>query len=239
MATQALATMLANGPDPSVTVNSVVAANGLGNCTCAAPCHAIDVWTAGGDAPVVVTADQCIRLYELSCGYVLGDESTDQGGDELTVLDYILAHGIDGAGLHQIAGVASLDATDLTLMREACFLTGAVELCLELPDVYVNPFPGPDAVWDVAGAPNPDQGHCILARGAFTTNGPTGKPSWGITTWGTPVWMTTDAVAYYCAMAQGGSANVAWTKEWLSRTSGLSPSALDLAAMAADFAGLS
>ena len=235
LCTPALRTMLANGPDPSVTVNAGVARNGLGDCTCAAPCLAIDIWTAGGDAPVVITADQTVRLYELSCGYVLGDDSTDQGGDELSVLDYIEQHGIDGKGLHKIAGTASVDAADIQLLREGMFLTGALELCLELPDAYTHPFPGPDAVWDIAGPPNDQDGHCILARGAFTTNGPTGKPCFGITTWGMPVWMTTDAVAYYCAARQGGSANLALTKEWVASAAAKAPNALAWDALAADF----
>ena len=231
----ALQTMLANGPDPSVTIDPYAKANGLGNCTCAAPCHAIATWTAGGDAPVVITADQAITLYCLSCGYVIGNEATDQGGDELAVLDYIQAHGIDGAGLHQIAGTASLDATNVQELREGVFLTGAALLCLELPDAYVNPFPGPDAVWDIAGAPNDRQGHCIELSGAYTTNGPTGKPSFGIDTWGTLIWMTTDAVAYYCAAAQGGSVNLGLTREWVDKAKGTAPNALDFEALSSDF----
>ena len=238
LCTAALATMLANGPDSSVTLSAAVAQTGVGNCTCAAPCHGIDIWTAGGESPVVVTADQALRLYCLSCGYVIGDESTDQGGDELTVLDYIQTHGIDGNGLHQIAGSASGDATNVQGIREASYLTGGAEFCLELPNAYVNPFPGPDAVWDVGtGAdytPNDQQGHCVHHRGAYTSNGPNGQPAYGLTTWGTPVWFTTRAAAFYCATAQGGSVNYALTKEWIAKANGMAPNAMNLAAIAAD-----
>lgn len=231
LATSALATMLANGPDPSVTIDPYAAANGLGCCTCAAPCHGVDEWTAGGDAPVVITADQCITLYCLSCGYVIGDPSTDQGGDELTVLDYIATKGVDGNSLHQLAGSVAIDASNVTEMREASFITGGVELCLELPNAYVNPFPGPDAVWDVGTGPDyvpqQSQGHCVHGRGAYTTNGPNGQPAWGLTTWGTPVWLTTRAAAYYCVPAQGGSVNAALSKEWIAKASGKAPNALD------------
>ena len=232
----ALQTMLANGPDP--TAPPQVADQGLGDCTCAAVGHAIDVWTAGGNAPATVTAAQIVTLYSLSCGYVLGDPSTDNGGNELTVLDYVAEHGIDGNGLHKIAGTASLDATNVQEMKEATFLTGASELCLELPDAYVNPFPAQDAVWDLAGAPNPEQGHCVLCRGTYTSNSPNGKPAWGIVTWGTLVWLTTDACAYYCSTAQGGSVNVAMTQEWIDSARGTSPNALDYNALESAFKAL-
>lgn len=234
----ALQTMLANGPDPSVTVDANVAATGLGDCTCACVAHAIDVWTAGGANPATITADQTIKLYELSCGYVLGNDFSDQGGDELAVLDYVQAHGIDGNGLHRIAGTASLDATNLAELREGMFLTGAVQLCLELPDAYVNPYPSTDAVWDIAGPPNPRQGHAILGRGTYTSNGPNGKPAFGVVTWGMLVWLTTDAVAYYCAAPQGGSVNLGLTQEWVDKAKGSAPNALDFSALESDFVGL-
>lgn len=230
----ALQTMLANGPDPSVTVSASVAASGLGDCTCASVAHCIDVWTAGGAAPATVTADQTIGLYERACGYVLDDASTDEGGDELTVLGYVAAHGIDGNGLHQIAGVASLDATDLTSMREAAFLTGAVLFCAELPNGYPSVSLAGDGVWDVTGPPNPQQGHAFPAFD-YTTNGPNGKHAWKVVTWGGFVWYTTDAAAHYSSPAQGGSANAGFDKEWVGRVNGLAPNALDTVDLSAAF----
>jgi hypothetical protein len=230
----ALQTMLANGPDP--TAPSQIVATGVGCCTCAAPGHGIDILTAGAGAPVTITSKQVVTLYSLSCGYVLGDESTDLGGDELTVLDYIQAHGIDGNGLHQFAGTATLDATNLTEMKEALFVAGWLPLCAELPNAYTNPMPAPDAVWDMAGPPNPQQGHCFLAT-KFTPNGPGpgGKPCWGVDTWGMIVWFTAEACAYYCATAQGGSANLALSKEWLSASQGKAPNQLDWAGLTSVF----
>jgi hypothetical protein len=232
----ALETMLANGPDP--TAPPQVAARGLGDCTCACVGHAIDIWTAGGDSPVVITATQVVTLYSLACGYVLGDPSTDNGGNELAVLDYVQANGIDGNGLHKLAGTASLDATNVQEMKEGTFLTGASQLCLELPDAYTNAPTVTDTVWDIAGAPNPSQGHCVLCRGTYTTNCPNGKPAWGIITWGTRVWYTTDACAYYSDPAQGGSVNLAVTQEWIDNTRGTSPNALNWAAMQSAFQAL-
>jgi hypothetical protein len=235
LATAALQTMLANGPDPTVTIDPYAAANGLGCCTCAAPAHGVDVWTAGGDAPVIITADQTITLYCLSCGYVIGDPATDQGGDELTVLDYIATSGIDGNGLHKIAGSVAIDATNVTELREASFITGGVEFCAELPNAYTNPFPGPDAVWDVGTGPDyvpqQSQGHCFHGRGTYTSNGPNGQPAWGIVTWGTLVWYTTRAAAYYSTSAQGGSANSALSSEWVAKANGKAPNGLDAAGL--------
>jgi hypothetical protein len=233
----ALQTMLANGPDP--TAPPQIANTGVGCCTCAAPGHGVDIVTACAGAPVTVTADQVVTLYELSCGYVLGDDATDQGGDELTVLDYIRDHGFDGNGLHQFAGSATLDATNLEQMKEALFIAGWLPFCAELPNPYVNPFPSPDTVWDMAGPPNPNQGHCFPAS-KFTSNGPgpNGKPCWGVVTWGTIIWFTCEAAAYYCDTAQGGSANLALSKEFINSTKGIAPNALTWSAEQNDFVAL-
>ncbi len=64
----------------------------LGDCTCAAFFHARQVWTfnAGGAEITEPDADVLELSYSEACGYVQGDDSTDQGGNEQAVLTYCL-----------------------------------------------------------------------------------------------------------------------------------------------------
>ncbi len=221
MCMPALETMLANGPDSSAPVG---AQGGLGDCTCAAVAHGIDVVTAGGGQPVTITSAQTVRLYELACGYVLGNPATDQGGNELSVISYVAAHGIDGQGLHQFAGAATLDATNVQECKEALFVAGWLPFCAELPDSYMST--PANGVWDTVGAGDSNLGHCFPAVG-FTTNCPNGKAAYKVITWGGVRWYTVDAAAEYSAERNGGSANLALSKEWLSVQTGQAPNALD------------
>ena len=98
-ASTALAMILANGPDP--TAPAGVSPSGLGDCTAAGPAHIIDVVTANNGNPVVLSAADTVKFYGLSTGYVIGDESTDNGGDEVQVCTYWQQHGYDGNGAHK------------------------------------------------------------------------------------------------------------------------------------------
>ncbi|MGH8266277.1 MAG: hypothetical protein ACRETS_03060, partial [Steroidobacteraceae bacterium] len=55
----------------------------LGDCTCAAVYHAIQVWTYNAQAAIDTEPDVNAKLlYEQACGYVDGQPSTDKGGIE-------------------------------------------------------------------------------------------------------------------------------------------------------------
>ena len=57
--------------------------NSLGDCTCAALGHALQVWTANANPPIDTQPDSnIIQLYAEACGYKAGDSNTDKGGVE-------------------------------------------------------------------------------------------------------------------------------------------------------------
>lgn len=209
----------------------VLANDSLGDCTSAGAGHLIDVLTAGGDEPIAITAAQAIAFYSLSTGYVPGDPSTDQGGDEVTVLTTWRDKGYDGNGLHAIAGFVQVDASSAAELKAACFYFGGLYFGLELPDTYTNPFPSSNGyVWGT-GAPDPSQGHCIVGVGADTTG--IKVDSWGLL--GT---ITYAAIAELCSESAGGMVFAIVSKEWVNARSQKSPGALDWAQLVADFDAL-
>jgi hypothetical protein len=72
--------MMLNGPN---NYGENVPTDGIGDCTIAAPGHAIQVWTKGKITP---PDSLILAKYEEWDGYVLGNPNTDNGGDESTVL---------------------------------------------------------------------------------------------------------------------------------------------------------
>src|SRR5271167_2242956 len=63
----------------------------LGDCTCAAVGHALQVWSYAADGSILTPPDSDIEaLYEAVGGYVPGDPNTDQGAVEQEVLKYWL-----------------------------------------------------------------------------------------------------------------------------------------------------
>jgi hypothetical protein len=203
----------------------------LGDCTAAGAGHLIDVFTAGGASPVAITAAEAIAFYSLSTGYVPGDPSSDQGGDEVTVLTTWRDKGFDGKGKHAIAGFVQVDPTNAALLKACAFYFGGLYFGLELPDPYTHPFPSSNGyVWG-PGTPDPNDGHCIVGCGA-DANG-IKVDSWGLL--GT---LEYTAIAELCSESAGGMVFAVLSKEWISATSQKSPGALDFASLVADFDGL-
>src|SRR5215472_14516967 len=66
----------------------------LGDCTCAAFYHAIQVWTANANPPMVTAPDRVVEtLYEKGCGYKPSQGGEGPGGNEQHLLGYILKTG--------------------------------------------------------------------------------------------------------------------------------------------------
>lgn len=188
-----------------------------GDCTLAGLLHIIMAINAAAGNPVTLTTAQALWLYSTITGYKASDPSTDQGADELTVLDYAAEHGVDGQGLHQILGSVLVDASDKALVRWAVFNLCNVYKGQALPDAYVNPFPASTGtVWDVAGPPNPENGHCTVGLGT-TSEGTIDN------TWGDKVIQTYAAGAMYCVPSAGGELHTLITRELIEQASQKNP----------------
>ena len=213
-------------------LSNVYANDSLGDCTAAGAGHIMGIWrgNAGNNDPAP-TADQVIQFYSQTTGYVPGNPATDQGGDEVTVLNSWKDKGFFADGSGKIAAWVNVDATNPVEVRQAIWLAEAVYFGVELPDAWVSPMPQTSGfIWDVAGDPVPQNGHCFIA-GSYDANsrGPI-LDSWGefgIITW--------EAIAKY-ASGQSGELHAAFSLDCINRASQKTDSGFNFAQLIADCA---
>lgn len=167
----------------------------LSCCTSAAAFHILGSWFGNAGHPVEFANAQIEAFYSRSTGYVPGKPSTDQGGDEITVLDCWRDHGLivdqaTPAGRRKILGHLVVDATNRDQLKLAIWLFLNLYFGVSLPDEWVGKMmPAADgAVWPVAGDPDPNNGHAF-AGVDFSPEGVI------VDTWGILVLVPWDAVA--------------------------------------------
>lgn len=137
--------------------------NEIGDCTCAAVAHMLEVFTAEVDGRAFeVTNDDVLRLYETQ-GYRPGHPETDRGAYLLSVLRAWRRRGIAG---HRALAFAEVDVADSNEVRTAAWLFSGLYVGVNLP-VSAQAQTGPGGVWDVAsgldGEPGSWGGHAVNA----------------------------------------------------------------------------
>ena len=205
----------------------------LGDCTCAGVVHIAGVWQAGAGEPITVNVTDALTLYEQACGYVPGNPGTDQGGDEQTVLDYVKAHGL-GQGDDQVklTAWARVAGDNAEQVRTAVYLFENVYFGVELPDAWVSPMPQKDGfVWDVAGDPDPDNGHCFVGLG-YDAEGVI-VDSWGLI--GKITWA---AIAKYATTPGSGELYTLFSPNSVMNASQRAPNGFSALQLAADIQGM-
>jgi hypothetical protein len=204
----------------------------LGCCTASGAFHIDGVMLGVAGAPVTWSDEQVEAFYARSTGYVIGDPATDNGGDEETVLGYWRDHGLLADGTHKIAGYLSVDAANLTEIKTALWLFENLYFGEELPSAYVDPMPsGSGFAWDVAGASDPNNGHCFVGVGY-------GLAGVTIDTWGMIGIQTWAAVEKYVANSYGGELWTVISQDALARATAKTPAGLDWTGLVADFDAL-
>jgi hypothetical protein len=199
----------------------------LGDCVVAGGYHVEGVATGNAGNPFTASSAQLIKDYSAIGGYVPGDPSTDQGCDEPTALDYWKKNGF--ANGTKLLGWLAVDPSNVAELMSAVFLFENLYFGVELPDAWVNPFPaGNGFTWGVAGAADPQNGHCFIGYG-YDSNGVK------IDTWGMLGTLTWAALAKYCATAVGGAVYVLLTPDMLAKGQTKAPNGVDWAALIADF----
>jgi hypothetical protein len=174
-----------------------------GDCVPAGCSHGDGVFTgnATGGSPVIFTATQVEAMYTGMSGGVFNPAdptNTDQGCDPLVALQWWQKNGLLADGSHKIAGYLAVDPSNKVELRSAMALFENLFFCMDLPDAWVNPTPSASGfVWDVAGSPDPSNGHFVVGVGCNTTGIP-------FATWGMVGTLTYAAIAEYCADANGG-----------------------------------
>src|SRR5574337_308122 len=211
-------------------LKDILANDQTGDCTAAGLMHIEDIFRAESASGLpATTRDEAIWFYSATTGYVPGDSSTDQGGDEAAVLAFARDKGLFADGSGRIAGFVAVDGSNPSEWKTALWLFGNLYFGVALPDEWVNPFPkGDNFTWDAAGPANPNQGHCFVAGGYNRANAAI------IDTWGMMGAITDAAIAKYAAPAAQGELWTILSPDWINRASQRAPNGIDFGSLLAD-----
>lgn len=212
-------------------LSQILGNDSLGDCTAAGAFHVGGALLAAAGEHVPFTQDDVVRFYSATTGYVPGDPSTDRGGDEITVLNYWKNAGLTPSA-HQIVGFVSVNALSWSEVRSALYLFENLYFGVELPDAWINPFPGSGSVWDAAGAADPENGHCFVGL-AYDDGGVY------VDTWGEKVRVTPAAISKYAGVADGGELYAVLSRDAIARATQRAPNGLNWNQLAADLSAFS
>lgn len=137
----------------------------LGDCTCAAAGHLVQVWTSlTRPAEQTVTDADILAMYEGACGYDPRNPNSDQGGVETEVLRFWQKNPLAGHKLDAVGSVAPGSRTDV---KTAIWLFGGCYIGVQLPvsaqgkSVWEVPSQGPRG----SGEPGSWGGHAVIVVG--------------------------------------------------------------------------
>lgn len=158
----------------------------LGDCTCAAMYHAIQVWSfhTDSDGPGMETNpdSDVLNAYEVTCGYVEGDESTDQGGVEQHVLHCWFANGIKTSAAQQPTNKLSAwfevdprNPLDIMRVINDC---GVCYIGFDVPENILPPNGDPPPVWQLNRNAQIIGGHAVAVTGYDQNAGTLSLISW-------------------------------------------------------------
>jgi hypothetical protein len=124
----------------------------LGDCTCAAVYHAIQVWTANSGSAMLTEPDADVRqLYIQACGYNPRVSGEGPGGNEQKVLTYLLRKGAPigpgGKQRHAIAGFVEVDPRNLDDVKRTISDCGVAYIGFNVPQFIVPVGKPPLSVW--------------------------------------------------------------------------------------------
>ena len=150
-------------PPPAVDYTTNMPANlgimkndTLGDCTCAAFYHAVQVWSfnaLGSNGMVTAPDNDVEKLYIVACGYNPRVGGEGPGGNEQHVLTYLLKKGApfgpSGQSLHKIAGFVEVDPRNLDDVKRTISDCGVAYIGFNVPQFVVPQNGAPPVVWDV------------------------------------------------------------------------------------------
>jgi hypothetical protein len=200
----------------------------LGDCVIAGGYHVVGTLTGNAGDLFTASNAQITADYSAIGGYVPGDPSTDNGCDEQTALNYWTQTGFqDGT---KLLGWMAVDATNISEIQTALWLFENIYYGMELPDAWLGAHMPQTSgfVWDVAGRPDPSNGHCVCGVG-YNAQGVT------IDTWGLLGTLTYAATAKYAVASAHGELYVMLSPDQLARGREIAPSGVAWSDLIADF----
>ena len=195
----------------------------VGCCVVAGGAHWEGVLTGNATGnPKQYTDDEIVFEYSEISGYVPGKDNTDVGCNMTDALDHWQHQGVLGGT--KIAAWIRLDPKSNTEVRAAINEFGGAIAGLEMPKAWVNSESElrDGVIWNVAGDPDPNYGHCVLFAGY--------NPTYQATlTWGMNLWIADAARQLYC-----DELYAMISEDWLDNAKKLSPPGLDWTQLQAD-----
>jgi len=169
----------------------------LGDCTCAAFYHAIQVWTfniSDGQSMDTEPDNDVEKLYELACGYNPHTPGEGPGGNEQHVLTYLLRHGapiVTGGRTNKIAAFVEVDPRNTDDVKRTINDCGVAYIGFSVPANIMPQDAEPPAVWTVDPSnPKIIGGHAVVLAG-YNANGAR------VISWGSYYTMTWEFFAKY------------------------------------------
>jgi hypothetical protein len=144
----------------------------LGDCTCAAFYHALQVWSFNGLKKIDTEPDLDVRdLYEKACGYKPADGGEGPGGNEQAVLKYLLntgaPYGPKGKQKQKILAFVEVDVKNIDNVKRTIYDCGVAYIGFTVPQYIMPGNAPPPAVWDVEPKANNTSigGHAVVLAG--------------------------------------------------------------------------
>lgn len=193
----------------------------LGDCTCAAAAHLIQLWTANARKEFTASDQDVIAAYSAITGYDPARPETDQGAVELDVLRYWRTTGIAG---HKIGAFAKVEPADRTMVEASVSLFGGLYIGCALPLRAQR-----QTIWDRPDHPTDDDapgswgGHAMTVA-AYSRTGV------ALVTWGAIKFATWSWFLAYC-----DEAYAVLSPDWVDGGDA-APNGFDLAALQRDLA---
>lgn len=198
----------------------------LGDCTCAAFYHALQVWTfnALGPGKMDTEPDSDVEsLYIQACGYNPNVPGEGPGGNEQKVLTYLLRRGAptgpNAQDRNKIAAFVEVDPRNTDDVKRTINDCGVAYIGFNVPASIMPQNAPPPAVWQVVpGNPRIVGGHAVVLPG-YDANGVK------VISWGQYYTMTWDFFAKYVDEVYA-IADPSWVE-----VKGTTPGGLSLAAL--------
>jgi hypothetical protein len=190
-------------------VSDVMGNDQYGDCVFAGGYHVTGIETANAGTPFHASLQQVLADYSAVTGFKPNDPSTDNGASIQDALNYWSSHGF--ANGTKLLGYLSVNPADKAEVQSAMYLFENLVFGMALPDKWISPFPSRNGfTWDVAGNPDPENGHCVIGGGHD-------QKGIKIVTWGMTGTLTYEAIAKYASYAGDGELWVVLTPDQFAK----------------------
>ena len=198
----------------------------LGDCTCAAFYHALQVWTFNTGKIDTEPDNDVEKLYILACGYNPRLPGEGPGGNEQQVLTYLLNQGAPigpkGQQRHQIAGFVEVDPRNTDDVKRAIDECGVAYIGFSVPQYIVPASPAAaPTTWTVQTTNDAIVGGHAVVLAGYNDSG------LRAISWGSYYTMTWDFFAKYVDEVYA-IADTAWIEKKGTSPGGLSLDELEL-----------